>query len=303
MSRLVTRDFLSATYTGFKSLFDKALTTADPLYSKIATIVDSTADKESYNWLGAAPAMRQWVDERIPGALRTHAYDVENRKYEATIEVDRETFEDDRLGQIKPRIEELAVRAAVHPDELVCNLLNTGFTAACYDGQYFFDTDHAEGASGAQNNKLTAALSAAALETAVERMLGFKDDQGKALSVMPDTLLVGADNFFNARQILNSTSIVVAGSSDVEKPSGNPLSGMLNLLVSPHVDNGKWFVLATQYPVRPLLFQWRVKPEFTAVTDPSDEYVFSTDTFKYGVRSRCGAGYGLWYLAVGSSGA
>jgi phage major head subunit gpT-like protein len=303
MSRLVTRDFLSATYTGFKSLFDKALSAADPLYPKISTVVESTADKESYNWLGAAPGMRQWVDERVPGALRTHAYDVENRKYEATIEVDRETFEDDRLGQIKPRIEELAVRAAMHPDELVCSLLNTGFTAACYDGQYFFDTDHAEGASGAQSNKLSLDLSAANLETAVERMLGFKDDQGKALSVMPDTLLVGADNFFNARQILNSTSIVVAGASDVEKPSGNPLSGMLNLLVSPHVDSGKWFVLATQYPVRPLLFQWRVKPEFTAVTDPSDEYVFSTDTFKYGVRSRCGAGYGLWYLAVGSSGA
>ena len=74
-------------------------------------------------------------------------------------------------------------------------------------------------------------------------------------------------------------------------------------LVSPHVSSGKWFVLASQYPVRPLLFQWRVEPEFTAVTDPNDEYVFSTDVFKYGVRSRCGAGYGLWYLALGSTGA
>jgi phage major head subunit gpT-like protein len=63
------------------------------------------------------------------------------------------------------------------------------------------------------------------------------------------------------------------------------------------------FVLATQHPVRPLLLQWRIRPEFTAVTDPSDEYVFSTDVFKYGVRSRLGAGYGLWYLAVGSTGA
>lgn len=303
MSRLVTRDFLSATYTGFRSLFDKAFTAADPLYAKLATLVESSSDKESYNWLGAAPAMRRWVDERVPGALRTHTYDVENHKYEATIEIDRETFEDDRLGQIKPRIEELAVRAATHPDELVLGLLNTGFTAAGYDGVNFFDAAHEEGASGTQSNKLTVALSADNLEAAVERMLGFKDDQGKPLSVMPDTLLVGADNFFNARQTLNSTSIVVAGTSDVEKPSGNPLSGMLDLQVSPHVEAGKWFVLATRYPVRPLLFQWRIKPEFTAVTDPSDEYVFSTDTFKYGVRSRCGAGYGLWYLAVGSTGA
>jgi len=303
MSRLVTRDFLAATYTGFKSLFDKAFAAADPIYPKVATVVESLSDSEVYNWLGAVPAMRQWTDERIAAALRTHDYEVANRKYEATIEVDRETFEDDRLGQIKPRIEELAIRAASHPDELVAALLNNGFTTTCYDGQYFFDTDHSEGDSGSQSNKLTSALSAANLETAVETMLGFKDDHGKPLGVMPDTLLVGPDNFFNARQILNSTSIVVAGSTSVEKPSGNPLSGMLNLLVSPHIGSGKWFVLAASYPVRPLIFQWRVRPEFSAVTDPSDEYVFSTDTFKYGVRSRCGAGYGLWYLAVGSTGA
>jgi len=303
MSRLVTRDFLEAAYTGFQSLFDKAFVQADPLYPKIATVVDSSSDKESYNWLGAVPAMREWIDERVSGALRTHAYEIDNQKYEATIEIDRETFEDDRLGQIKPRIEELAVRSAMHPDELLLSLLNGGFTTACYDHHTFFDTDHAEGGSGAQSNKLAVALSASNLETAVETMMAFKDDQGKPLGVMPDVLLVGPDNYFNARQILHSTSIVVAGSTSVEKPSGNPLSGLLDLYASPYVASGKWFVLATKYPVRPLIFQWRVKPEFSAVADPSDEYVFSTDVFKYGVRSRCGAGYGLWYLAVGSTGA
>jgi phage major head subunit gpT-like protein len=299
MSRLVTRDFLAATYTGFQSLFTKAFVGADPVYPKLATVVDSQSDKESYNWLGAVPALREWLDERVPGALRTESYEIENRKYEATIEIDRETFEDDRLGQLKPRIEELAVRAASHPDELIVELLNAGFTSTCYDGQYFFDTDHSAGASGSQGNKLTLALSSTALATAVKQMMGFRDDQGRPLGVTPDTLLVGPDNFFSAREILNSVSIVVAGNTDVEKPGGNPLSGMLNLLVSPFVASGNWYVLATQYPVRPLLFQWRVKPEFTAVTDPSDEYVFSTDVFKYGVRSRCGAGYGLWHLAVG----
>ncbi len=194
------------------------------------------------------------------------------------------------------------MRAATHPDELAIGLLNGGFSATCYDGQFFFDSDHQEGLSGAQSNLLSVPLSADNLETAVETMMGFRDDQGKPLGIMPDTLVVGPGDYFDARQILNSVSIVVAGSSDVEKPAGNPLSGMLNLEVSPHVDSGKWFVLATKYPVRPLLFQWRIRPEFTAVTDPSDEYVFSTDVFKYGVRSRCGAGYGLWFLAVGSSG-
>ena len=60
-------------------------------------------------------------------------------------------------------------------------------------------------------------------------MMQFKDDQGKPLGVMPDTLLVGPDNYFTAREILNSVSIVVAGATDIEKPAGNPLSGMLDL--------------------------------------------------------------------------
>jgi phage major head subunit gpT-like protein len=298
----VTRDFLSSTFTGFQALFDRAFTTAAPIYPHIASVVESVSDKESYNWLGSVPALRAWVDERIPGALRTHSYEIENAKYEATIEVDRETFEDDRLGQIRPRIEELALRAALHPDELVVGLLNNGFTSTGYDGQFFFDTDHSEGASGTQSNKLTVPLTSDNLEEAIERMLAFKDDQGKPLAVMPDSLVVGPDNYFTAREILNSVSIVVSGSSDVEKPSGNALSGVLDLHVSAQVDTGKWFVLATKYPVRPLIFQWRIRPEFSAVIDPSDEYVFSTDVFKYGVRSRCGAGYGLWYLAVGSTG-
>jgi len=303
MSRLVTRDFLEATFTGFKSLFEKSFSVAEPLYPRLATVVDSSSDKESYNWLGNVPALREWTDERVPGALRTHEYEIPNRKYEATIEVDRETFEDDRLGQVKPRIEELALRAACHPDELVVGLLNGGFATECYDGAYFFDSTHSEGDSGTQSNLLSAALDAAGLEAAITAMMGFKDDQGKPLGVKPDTLLVGPDNFFTAREILNSVSIVVAGSTDVEKPAGNPLSGMLNLEVSPFVEEGKWFVMATGYPVRPLIMQWRIRPEFTAVTNPSDEYVFSTDVFKYGVRSRLGAGYGLWYLAVGSTGA
>jgi len=49
MSRLVTRDFLEATYTGFRSLFDKAFSAAEPIYPKVATVVESTTDKESYN--------------------------------------------------------------------------------------------------------------------------------------------------------------------------------------------------------------------------------------------------------------
>ncbi|SEN51652.1 Mu-like prophage major head subunit gpT [Gemmobacter aquatilis] len=66
----------------------------------------------------------------------------DNRKFETTIRVRREDIEDDRLGVYTPQISMMAHSAAVHPDELVFEVLRRGFEADCYDGQPFFDADH-----------------------------------------------------------------------------------------------------------------------------------------------------------------
>jgi len=64
--------------------------------------------------------------------------------------VDRDEIEDDQYGVYKPVFEQLGQDAATHPDELVFELLKNGFSQACYDGQYFFDTDHPVGMPGKQ---------------------------------------------------------------------------------------------------------------------------------------------------------
>ncbi len=48
----------------------------------------------------------------------------------------------DRLGIFKPMFAEMGQAARRHPEELVFGLLASGFSTACYDGQFFFDTDH-----------------------------------------------------------------------------------------------------------------------------------------------------------------
>ncbi len=37
---------------------------------------------------------------------------------------------------------EMGHLARQHPDELLFGLLKSGFTELCFDGQYYFDTDH-----------------------------------------------------------------------------------------------------------------------------------------------------------------
>lgn len=105
--------------------------------------VPSSARDESYGWLGQFPQLREWLDgERVVRQLKAHGFTIVNRKFESTVSVSRDDFSDDRLGVFKPMFAEMGHAAALHPDEIVFRLLAQGTSTQCFDGQYFFDTDH-----------------------------------------------------------------------------------------------------------------------------------------------------------------
>ena len=98
--------------------------------------------EEEYGWLGQWPSLREWVGERVMRGIAEHGYVVKNRKFESTIRVKRDNIEDDHYGVYSPLFNEMGRAAAAHPCELVYATLKAGFENTCYDGQYFFDTDH-----------------------------------------------------------------------------------------------------------------------------------------------------------------
>ncbi|MDO5631130.1 MAG: Mu-like prophage major head subunit gpT family protein [Paracoccus sp. (in: a-proteobacteria)] len=62
-----------------------------------------------------------------------------------------------------------------------------------------------------------------------------------------------------------------------------------------------WFLLCTTRPVKPIIYQDRIKPELIIHDDPAkSDRVFMNDEFLYGTRSRGAAGYSYWQLAYGS---
>ncbi|KQZ87204.1 hypothetical protein ASD64_07115 [Mesorhizobium sp. Root157] len=62
-----------------------------------------------------------------------------------------------------------------------------------------------------------------------------------------------------------------------------------------------WYLLCTKRPVKPFIYQDRVKPELIIHDDPAtSESVFERDKFTYGTRSRGAAGYAFWQMAFGS---
>ena len=134
----------------FSGAFRGALTGTTPMWGQAATLVPSTAAETKYAWLGQITRFREWIGERHIQSLAVHDYAIKNKTFENTVTVSREEIEDDQYGVYTPVIQQLGQDAAQHPDELVFNLLNAAFTTPCYDGQYFFDTDHPVGTPGAQ---------------------------------------------------------------------------------------------------------------------------------------------------------
>ncbi|HUV03641.1 MAG TPA: Mu-like prophage major head subunit gpT family protein [Armatimonadota bacterium] len=296
---IVKSDIPKLLEAGLRAIFFDAYEASPGDWERIATIVPSEHDTEKYAWLGSVPKMREFKDERIPAGLLPHDYSIKNKTWEASIAVERAALEDDQYGQIKLRVQGLAEEAKRHQDELAFSLLKDGFANLGYDSQYFFDTDHAEGESGTQSNKGTSALSASSLQAAFTAIMKFKDDKGKPMGVVPDTLVVPPDLKWTAMELLESVYApdTAAGKTEMRK---NVLSGALDLIVSPYLaDSNDWFLLCTKRVVKPIIFQSRVPVEFTAL-EANSENGFLRDEYVYGVRARYNVGYGLWQLAYGN---
>lgn len=133
---------LDALRVGFSTAFKQGLDQAPTQYGRIATTVPSTSKSNKYGWLGKMPNMREWVGPRHVHGLAEHSYTIENTAEELTIGVDRDDIEDDNIGVYAPLFTEMGMSTASRPDVLIFDLLKAGFTTNCYDGQFFFDTDH-----------------------------------------------------------------------------------------------------------------------------------------------------------------
>lgn len=290
---------------GLRSEFFNRFNATLTHFQDLATRIESTTDSETYKWLGSIPKMREWGTGRVARGVRTESYSVENLKYESTIEVDRDEIADDKTGQIRIRIAELAQRAATHKDYLISQLMINGENAGfhSYDGVPFFSTNHVSGSSGSQDNKLapvavdvdspTTAEFRASLRDAIAAMIGFKDDQGDPMSVSATSLvcLVPTTMFVTALEALNATVI---------DSTSNVLAGAGRVVAMPWLtDASTWYLVKTDAAVRPFIFQDREPVEFTALTQESDEG-FRREKFLYGVRARYRMTYGYWHYAVRS---
>lgn len=285
---------------------------------RLAMEFTSDQESETYKWLGMSPAMREWIGGRQPKGLRENGMTITNKTFEATMNVLVDDLRRDKTGQILLRVREMADRVAAHPMSLISTLINNGGGATnglCYDGQYFFDTDHAEGDSGTIKNDLAAGdvavlnVGTATAPTADEMancilgVLGwfysFKDDQGEPLNelarefvIMTNTAMWGAAQAAVSANLLNTGS----GSRD------NPLMRMpgINLTVVPNArlsTTTAFYMFRTDGRAKPFILQNEEAVSISAVAEGS-EHEFKNNEHLYGVKAIRNVGYGIWQHAI-----
>ena len=142
MATVMTQAQLDLLKTTLVARWNAGLAMTAPDWMKIAKRVPSSGKSNTYEWLSQFPAFREWVGARLHKAFKENGYNVPNRKFETTVDVKREDWEDDNIGQYGLLAEGAGQSASDLMNDLVFQLIGLGFTTTCYDGQFYFDTDH-----------------------------------------------------------------------------------------------------------------------------------------------------------------
>ncbi|MBM3457335.1 MAG: hypothetical protein FJX77_02200 [Armatimonadetes bacterium] len=262
-------------------------------------LADHQGTTVTLDWLGAAPQMQTWVAEKKTRGFNRQTWSANVQNYSASTRIDLNVLRDARGNVYGGRIREMSENAARLPYNLISDLIVGGATALCYDGQYFFDTDHSEGDSGTQSNKLTGAgTSQANIETdfyaAYAALLGFKDDAGVAMAPSDFTPIV----WIPVNATLDQRFSTLQGATVISQTS-NVLANKFRIIRDPRLtDTNDWYMFRPSSGTAPFVWGWRETPNYEDNFDSGSDEVFQTRIGTASVVARALATYGMWQSAV-----
>jgi len=278
-----------------------------------AMLIPSNQEVETYAALGMSPMMREWIGGRDAKKLRESDYQIRNKIFEATLEIMVDDLRRDKTGQLDVRISELIRRAQGHWAKLLSDLLLVAGSTDCWDGQYFFDTDHSFGDSGTQLNLLAAGqvsklnVGTATAPTVAEMidailgvigyMLTYKDDQGEPMNedAREFLIVVGTPALWGPLMGALGQAVIASGVTNVLGTLEDfKIRGSFNPRLSAQTAN--MTVFRTDSDVKPLIRQEEVPIEVSAIAEGS-ELEFKENVHQYGLKAVRNVGFGFWQMA------
>ena len=278
---------------------------------KVSNYFVSDQSSEEYAWIGQSPVMREWVGGRNAKGFTENNLTINNKHFEATIEVLLKDLRRDKSGQVMTRVQDLARRTNAHWASLLSTLIANGASTACYDGQYFFDTDHSEGSSGAQSNDIDVDISGLPVATAgtttapavaemqfaiangIQQIMSFKDNQGEPMNSDASEFMVMVPvSFMNTALQAVATPVQVAETQSALAAMKGQFG--LSVVVNPRLT---WTTQLALFRTDSYLKSF-IRQEETGVSlkikGYGSEYEFDNDAHQYGVDTWRNVGYGYW---------
>lgn len=308
---IVNSDFLSGVLTNFRLAFDNSLfdaaQNAAP-WMDLAREVPSTTDTENHSWLGTVPKMVDTTQRDLEVSnLNAFSYAITNKTWKSGFEVERSTFEDDKLNMIPPKIADLAAEAARHPGELIMNLpVDNGLA---FDGTAWIADTRVIGSSANIDNNMASTGSGTTIagfqaDLAAARALlrKFQDDKGRPMNSVGNVIMVPAQLEQLAYQALSISFPAAAPTAGPAIPATQDgvlrVSGY-SVYVNPFLtDANDWYLMSVSAGRKPFVYQTRIAPALEGITTPTSETGVIRDRFVYTARARYNVGYGDPRLVV-----
>lgn len=293
---------MSITDYGVKAALGRKIA-ATPVSDGLAALafrVDSelpAGSAEKLDFLGAVPALRQWVGARSPRKPLEHKFTVVLDKFEGTETLPLDWIHNDKTKQVNDRLGLLAAR--YNPQWVAARVaakLNAGTSVLCFDTKAMFANDHSWGDSGTIDNLLTynaatadtptANEAASAIVEAVSAMQGYKDDRGEpvnenlsAITIVCPTGAIGAA----VRQAVSEKNLDTGTGVRT-----NPVLGLgltINVIVSPRITVQRMFVLNTSPDAMPLVFVENKADHSVSMKGPGSDFEHDHDAWEIGVKA------------------
>jgi phage major head subunit gpT-like protein len=266
---------------------------------------------EIHAWLGDSPQLRKWIGPRLAKELRENGLTIQNEPFEASIHVSLDDLRRDKSTQLRDRINKLSFNAQVtHWAKILTELIEDGEDSTCYDGQFFFDTDHSEDDSGTLSNDITSAVvlktapSVSEMSNAIfaglVQMLKFKSDTGEPMNedLMRVAIMV-PPSFMKAALGAVALPLVTNPATTGVESNALGISGfILEVVVNARLSWTDKFMLLRNDGINPAFIRQQENDVNIKAKAEGSDYEFDNDGHQYGVDTSRAVGYALWQSAL-----
>ena len=304
---LTSGNFADLLKPGLKSIFDVGMSRPRPIMEMLFGVESSTRFEEQYQGMGA-----QGLVPPFDGTVPYHDFDagyrtdIRNYEFAMGIQVERRLVDDDQYSQIRRRASNMSDSFNQTIEQDAVNVFINGFTDSGTnrmgastngaDGVGLLSTAHPYSPANTgttQANEGTLPLPIDNLDTTRQAMRNFTDDTGQLLGVNPNMLLVPPELERTATQLVSERALYEPGSAQYDV---NMFSGRFQPVVWDRLtDANAWFLIDSNLMKQHLIWQWRIRPEFSTAED------FDGLTAKFRGYMRYGIGWTDWKWIYGQN--